>query len=159
MVNPNSQLVNRRRFLGWLVQGALGTIAATLATIAGGAIVVMRGARRRAEWIPAVALDTVSTSEPTEVALQVEREDGYRTTVDRRVLYLVKDGGRVRALSAVCTHLGCRVAWHADRHEFRCPCHGGRFTRTGAVTGGPPPRGLDEVETRVDAGRVFVRMA
>ena len=55
-------------------------------------------------------------------------------------LFLLREGGRLRALSAVCTHLGCTV----ERGEagFRCPCHGSEFGKDGAAKAGPAPRGL-----------------
>lgn len=57
--------------------------------------------------------------------------------------------GSVVGYSTVCTHLACGVLWRAERGEegeLYCPCHEGSFdVRTGAVTGGPPPRGLPKV--------------
>jgi cytochrome b6-f complex iron-sulfur subunit len=51
--------------------------------------------------------------------------------------------GKFVALSAVCTHLGCIVAWQENAGEFQCPCHGGRFSPEGQVLGGPPPKPLE----------------
>ena len=51
--------------------------------------------------------------------------------------------GKFVALSAVCTHLGCIVAWQEKAGEFLCPCHGGRFSAEGQVLGGPPPKPLE----------------
>jgi len=61
--------------------------------------------------------------------------------------------GRFRAFSAVCTHAGCTV--DISGGEFVCPCHGGSYDiRTGAVTGGPPPRSLPALPVRVVDGGV-----
>jgi len=73
----------------------------------------------------------------------------------------------VAAVSLVCTHLGCIVAATGD--AYACPCHGSKFDGTGAVTGGPAPRGLKwlsisqaadgslvvDKDVEVPAGQVF----
>jgi Rieske Fe-S protein len=158
MVSPNSHLVNRRGLLGWLAGAAMGAVTSILGVLSAGAVLTPPSARRRDGWIDAAPLEAISARRPTEVSLRVEREDGYRLVVDRRVVYVVREGARTRALSAVCTHLGCRVAWHEAERELRCPCHGGRFDASGIVTGGPPRRALDELDTRVENGRILVRL-
>ncbi len=62
---------------------------------------------------------------------------------------LQNKSGEYIALSAVCTHLGCVVQWQAEKGEFLCPCHGGRFSSTGSVLGGPPPRPLESLPVTV----------
>src|SRR5262245_18328327 len=54
-----------------------------------------------------------------------------------------KDG--FRALSMVCTHLGCLFKWVETNHRFECPCHGSKFQADGTkIKGlGPAPRNLD----------------
>ena len=60
------------------------------------------------------------------------------------------------ALSAVCTHLGCIVKWEADRGEFFCPCHAGRFAMDGTVLGGPPPKPLESLSVVLEGDQVLV---
>jgi Rieske Fe-S protein len=158
MVNPDSGLVNRRGLLAGLVTGVAGAIGAALAALLGGAVASPGLSARRQTWVDAGPTAALAEARPTEVALGFEREDGYRIVRDRRVVYLLREGGGVRALSAVCTHLGCRVAWHDAEKQFRCPCHGGRFDAGGTVVGGPPPRPLDELPARIDGGRVHVQL-
>jgi Rieske Fe-S protein len=55
------------------------------------------------------------------------------------------DDGRVRAVSARCTHLGCIVAWNAAERTWDCPCHGSRFDGDGRVLEGPAVRDLPAV--------------
>jgi cytochrome b6-f complex iron-sulfur subunit len=60
------------------------------------------------------------------------------------------------ALSAVCTHLGCVVAWQEQAGEFLCPCHGGRFSSAGQVLGGPPPKALETLAVELDGDQLRI---
>ena len=60
---------------------------------------------------------------------------------DLRV-YLIRKGNSFRAVSAVCTHLGCTVDRNAGGNGFHCPCHGSQFNENAIVTGGPAPKPL-----------------
>jgi cytochrome b6-f complex iron-sulfur subunit len=76
-------------------------------------------------------------------------------TMTNRVFIAVTAKGTV-AFSPVCTHLGCFVNWDGGRQEFLCPCHGGKYTISGEVTAGPPPRPLTELPLRIAGGKVFI---
>ena len=54
------------------------------------------------------------------------------------------ENGTVHALSAVCTHLGCRVRWNRVERSWDCPCHGSRFDIHGDILNGPATKSLDE---------------
>jgi glycine/D-amino acid oxidase-like deaminating enzyme/nitrite reductase/ring-hydroxylating ferredoxin subunit len=47
------------------------------------------------------------------------------------------DEGRLHAVSARCTHLGCIVQWNEAERTWDCPCHGSRFATDGSVIQGP----------------------
>lgn len=55
------------------------------------------------------------------------------------------EDGRVRACSAVCTHMGCLVGWNASDRTWDCPCHGSRFELDGSVIHGPAVKPLEPV--------------
>lgn len=63
------------------------------------------------------------------------------------------DDGKVCAVSAMCTHVGCTVAWNHGEQSWDCPCHGSRFAPTGEVLHGPAVKPLASVdlETLLDA--------
>ncbi|MEA3460488.1 MAG: Rieske (2Fe-2S) protein [Bacteroidota bacterium] len=74
-----------------------------------------------------------------------------------RDLMIVRTGEReVKAISTVCTHLGCTVFWQKDRQEFFCPCHNGSFDKNGVVIAGPPPAPLDLYPVELEGDNVFV---
>ncbi len=47
------------------------------------------------------------------------------------------EAGEVHEMSAVCTHLGCIVAWNSAEGSWDCPCHGSRFDLQGNILNGP----------------------
>lgn len=73
---------------------------------------------------------------------------------------LVNWYGEFKAYSAVCPHLNCTLRWVSEKPEKQrlwCNCHEGSFDpATGAVTGGPPPRGLDVFGIEVKDNSVFL---
>ncbi len=46
------------------------------------------------------------------------------------------------ALSKICTHQGCTVAYSHSDGNVLCPCHSSRFTTAGAVINGPATTSL-----------------
>ncbi len=60
--------------------------------------------------------------------------------------------GTVHEMSAACPHLGAVVQWNPGEKTWDCPCHGSRFTCTGAVQHGPAATALKPVEEHATAG-------
>jgi nitrite reductase/ring-hydroxylating ferredoxin subunit len=50
--------------------------------------------------------------------------------------FIVNDDGDVRALSSVCTHMGCTLHFRPDWQDLRCPCHGASFDLAGRLANG-----------------------
>jgi Rieske Fe-S protein len=50
--------------------------------------------------------------------------------------------GRVHAVSAVCSHMGCLVGWNDNDRTWDCACHGSRFELDGSVMHGPATKPL-----------------
>jgi Rieske Fe-S protein len=70
--------------------------------------------------------------------------------------FVLRTPESIRAFSLICTHLGCTVEWQADKKEFYCPCHDGRFDEFGEVLAGPPPVPLEQIPVTVDGDKVIV---
>src|SRR5512143_310612 len=79
---------------------------------------------------------------------------GSRTNLPDVPAILLHTASGFKALSLVCTHLGCTVK--EDDGGFKCPCHGSRYDSAGNVERGParlPLRPL-RIETTAD-GRLL----
>jgi cytochrome b6-f complex iron-sulfur subunit len=63
------------------------------------------------------------------------------TFIKDKNLFIYRDRIQVKALSAVCTHLGC-VVKKIDS-GFECPCHGSSYDQEGKILKGPAPRSLE----------------
>ena len=74
----------------------------------------------------------------------------------KEVGFLLKRGEEIVAFSARCTHLGCKVRF--EESEFRCPCHKGVFDIEGNPKSGPVKQPLERFETKVENGKVQVKV-
>lgn len=79
-------------------------------------------------------------------------------------VWVVNLEGKIFALIAVCTHLGCPPNWLEAQNKFKCPCHGSGYYKNGVNFEGPTPRPLerprifidpDDGQIVVDKGQVF----
>lgn len=77
------------------------------------------------------------------------------TDVPLGAAWLRKDGDRVIALSGICPHLGCAIAFDPGKDRFACPCHDSAFSAVGKRLAGPAKRDLDPLDAKIDAdGRI-----
>jgi Rieske Fe-S protein len=81
----------------------------------------------------------------------VGQPDGF---VDK--LLVVRLGVAAVALSALCPHRGCTVAFALADRQISCPCHGSTFNLEGGVIDGPAPRGLRNYPATVAADAIVV---
>jgi nitrite reductase/ring-hydroxylating ferredoxin subunit len=72
---------------------------------------------------------------------------------------IVNDDGRIRALSGVCTHLGCVLKPNTESGSLDCPCHRTVFGWDGSVRQHQlpsRPANLPKIDSRVRDGQVEV---
>jgi len=163
MESHDHQLVpldgSRRSFLGVLLGLASTFVGALLA------IPVLRyifypvtASAEDSDWAEVGSVASVSDLQaPLRQTLDLKQRDGWREIASQPVVYIIKEGGKLKALSAICTHLGCTVPWNPGRNEFVCPCHGGTYSANGTHISGPPRRSLDSLETKVSGDKLMVK--
>ena len=150
--------MHRRTLLVRFIQSIHALMGATLAFVVGGAVVAPSFTRRQSAWLKASDLSALEDGKPLPVTVRVARADGATEIIDRRIVYLVRNGDAVHALDSTCTHLGCRTRFNEASGRIECPCHGGVYDAAGNVVSGPPPSPLQRIATRVDDDTVYVEV-
>lgn len=140
---------DRRSFLTKFVAAGSALIGASLTGLAGLVLLPKLGAGGK-KWRKALPIADLPATLPYAAVLTERHDDGWYSTKRQTVVFIDKDGDGYKALSATCSHLGCNVKWEAANNQFKCPCHGGCYDRSGKVLSGPPPRALDAVSVRVN---------
>ncbi|WP_242908419.1 Rieske (2Fe-2S) protein [Actinomadura terrae] len=121
---PSPAPARRRLLLGGAVGALAGAVAGVFAgrassddppTMAGGQLTPDLGV-----WHPVVA--AADLPEGAVHGFTASGIDGFVT----------RSNGRLRAVSGVCTHQGCRLTPHPEK-GLRCPCHGAHFAPDGTV--------------------------
>jgi Rieske Fe-S protein len=127
----------------------VGLVGAGLAGLVG-LVASPRSTGSTLRWRKAASVSDLTADAPFTAVLGERRVDGWMETRKQSVVFIEKDGDTYRALSATCSHLGCRVNWDSALAQFKCPCHGGVYDRQGNVVSGPPPKPLTRINVRVN---------
>ena len=140
---------DRRSFLGRAVTAGMALMGAGFAALAGiAAAPRLRSTGRR--WRKTISVFDVPPERPIASVIAERQADGWYETRKQSVVFIDREGDGYRAISATCTHLGCRVRWDATSELYVCPCHGGAYDRQGRVVAGPPPGPLQRLAVRVN---------
>jgi len=152
--------ITRRSYIGWLIGLCGAAVSAVLSVpLIRFTLFPLTTQTTETKWSDVGPLaDLQSSTTPLIRTVTVEQVDGWRKSVSEKIVYVSKDAaGRLQVLSAVCPHLGCSVQWQDSKKTFVCPCHSATFEANGVCTGGPAPRGLDTLETKLQDGRLMAR--
>ena len=95
---------------------------------------------------------TLDITDAANSALQTD--GGYiysNNTIVARI-----NAGEFIAVQQFCTHEKFQLVYQYPQHRFYCDGHGGTFSETGTVTGGPPPRSLKTYSTSLNGNVLHV---
>jgi menaquinol-cytochrome c reductase iron-sulfur subunit len=148
---------DRRSFLAALLAAGGAAVGALLAVpLVRFTLHPILASTTEKSWSDVGALDEFrDLKTPVKKLVTIEQRDGWRKTVLQKPVYVSRDtAGGLIVLSAVCPHLGCTVPWVEAESKFVCPCHQGAFSANGQLLGGPPPRNMDRLETRIEDGKL-----
>ncbi|BBX65395.1 hypothetical protein MSAS_45690 [Mycobacterium saskatchewanense] len=116
-------------------QVIVGTSAAAAAAVA--AVSIDRALIGHPGEVPAADGATLTPNDGSwqRVAASSEVPDGGMRPFDLGSVsgFVRRVGGKVEAVSGVCTHQGCRLWFDAPGDRLRCPCHSTSFSPSGQV--------------------------
>lgn len=147
----------RRDFLALSVAVLGALIALLLAIPFVGSFIGPSFRRIRRHFARVGKVDGLPLGRPVQLRYTDREVDAYLAQTVTRHVWAVKnaDAG-VTVFSPICPHLGCRYEWVPDANHFYCPCHHSVFAVDGRVLGGPAPRPLDTLPTRIEGGELEV---
>jgi len=150
--------MGRRDFMKAVIVGISGVIGAAIGLPAIAYVVGPALTQATDTWIRLGPVNKVELSDPTLFKTTIETQTGWINTQEELSVYVLTENGQdFVVMSNICTHLGCRVRWIADKQGFYCPCHNGVFAIDGTVISGPPPRPLDRFENKVEDGILYIK--
>jgi menaquinol-cytochrome c reductase iron-sulfur subunit len=153
----SSPIGTRRTFFRWVTTVAAGMIGIGLTIPLIGYVISPALKRRDRSWVEVGSVDELPVGRPKQLDYVQTIQDGWMESRTQKALWAVKQtDGRVTVFSPLCTHLGCGYRWEDADHKFKCPCHGSIYDAGGKVLGGPAPRPLDVLPSKIEDGRLFV---
>ncbi|MGO9139421.1 MAG: ubiquinol-cytochrome c reductase iron-sulfur subunit [Syntrophales bacterium] len=154
---PAGNQSTRRRFLQWgtgiltfLCGLAVGI--PLISSFVGPAFRTMK-----TNWIKVAEIGTLPEGLPISLNVADVQVDAYiQESVIRHLWAVKKSDAEISVFSPICPHLGCYYNWNPASGHFECPCHGSVYASDGTVLGGPAPRRLDTLPTKMENGVLYV---
>ena len=148
---------SRRTFFHWVTFAAAGLVGLGLSIPLLSTLISPAFQRRRRAWVDVGAVDELPPGHPRQLDHVTTIRDGWLETTSHKAVWAVKQPqGDITVFSPMCTHLGCGYRWDETEQKFLCPCHGSSYDVNGQVLGGPAPRPLDTLPSKIEEGRLLV---
>jgi menaquinol-cytochrome c reductase iron-sulfur subunit len=149
----------RRPFLRWAtaIGAALSGVLVGFPSIRAFLSPAFRS-KQGARWIKLGETEQMEQGVPIRFDFSETINDAWVEARALRGVWIYTDDGKSFAVyNGICTHLACSYGFDKEKGIFHCPCHHGLYDpKTGKVLGGPPPRPLDTLETKIENGILYV---
>src|ERR1043166_8034855 len=158
--SANAHSLSRRSFVGVLLGFGTAVMGAALSVpLIRFALHPLLTKTTEIGWSDVGKIDEFnSLSVPVKRLIKVEQRDAWRKIISEKAVYVLPGkGGSTRVLSPICPHLGCSIPWNETKQQFICPCHVAVFSADGTKISGPPPRSIDDLDSKVEDGVLKVR--
>ena len=154
----NAGLAATRRVF---IKGFTGMLVALCSVIVGvpliGSLVGPAFRKINPSWMMLGPIDALPLGQPAHLTSVDVQTDAYiRESVTRHIWAIRHNDTEVTVYSPICPHLGCHYDWNPATKHFECPCHGSVYSLDGKVLGGPAPRPLDILPTKIENGKLSV---
>ncbi len=148
---------SRRSFFQWVTGAIAGVIGLGLAVPLAAYFISPALTRRKQSWASVGKIEDLPIGEPKTLDYTMRVKDGWMETKAIKAIWVIrKPDNQVKVFSPICPHLGCGFRWNQQDHQFQCPCHGSVYDSNGKVLGGPAPRPLDELPSKIEDGELKV---
>jgi cytochrome b6-f complex iron-sulfur subunit len=160
---PDEVVPLRPRPTGPTRRGVLitGSVAAGAATIGAGLGHVLTSRQNSSGVVSAAPTLDPNVGAWRGVAASADLAQGavQRFDLGSVVGFVTRDASGVRAVSGICTHLGCRLNLDNATRQLDCPCHNTSFAVDGALLHyqlAKPPAPLPQLQVREQDGNIEV---
>lgn len=163
-MSESDRKVTRRQFLTYTLTGVGGFMAASMLMPMVRAALDPILKQETGTDMVAVARTSDITNDPKRFDFKIKQVDAWYKSDEPKSAWVYKnESGDIVALSPVCKHLGCTVNWNGDAahpNQYFCPCHGGRYEKSGInIPNTPPLAPLDVYESMVKDGTLYLGKA
>jgi cytochrome b6-f complex iron-sulfur subunit len=106
---------------------------------------------------PTVLMPDNGTWRPVAAVTELPAGHAMPVSTDAVDAVVINDGGKISAVSGICTHLGCKLQPDDASRKLNCPCHMTAFAWSGKVLyyrlkSAPPA--LPQIPARVNEGQI-----
>ena len=77
---------------------------------------------------------------------------------NEKILVVHRGGGKLSAVSAICTHKGCNVNYDIKLGYLVCPCHGSQYSLEGQIIKGPAELLLKQYNVEAENGQIVISL-